>query len=56
LLDLEKLTYLAQVRKESLRVCTPGPFAARLTQEEMVLGTITVPKGNTIKEIKKNYF
>ena len=42
--DLDKLEYLGQVIKESMRIYTPGPFAARLIEEETRLGDFVLPK------------
>lgn len=42
--DLERLVYLTQVIKEAMRVYSPGPFAARLMEEETKLGQYTLPR------------
>ncbi len=46
--DLDRLPYLMQVLKENMRVHTPGPFAARLLDEDLVLGWYTLPQGSTL--------
>jgi len=46
--DLDKLPYLLQVLKESLRVYSPGPFAARILEEELEIGGYVLPKGTTL--------
>ena len=45
--DLDKLVYMGQVVKETMRIYTPGPFAARLVEAESTLGDYTLPSGVT---------
>eukprot|EP01116_Phalansterium_solitarium_P017373 TRINITY_DN4261_c0_g1_i2.p2 TRINITY_DN4261_c0_g1~~TRINITY_DN4261_c0_g1_i2.p2 ORF type:complete len:198 (+),score=64.68 TRINITY_DN4261_c0_g1_i2:980-1573(+) len=46
--DLERLPYTTQVVKESMRLFTPGPFAARLVDEDTPLGDRVLPAGTTL--------
>ncbi len=43
--DLEKLNYMTQVCKEGMRVYSPGPFAARLIEQDTEIGGYTIPRG-----------
>jgi cytochrome P450 len=46
--DLKELTYLDMVLKEAMRLYPPGPYGARETTEDLVLGDYTIPSGTTI--------
>ncbi|GAA2581272.1 cytochrome P450 [Actinomadura fulvescens] len=46
--DLKRLTYLDMVLKEAMRLYPPGPYGARETTEDLVLGDYAVPAGTTI--------
>ena len=44
---MEKFPYLDKVIKESMRVITPGPFAARLLEQDLILSNRYVLKKNS---------
>lgn len=46
--DLKKLTYLDRVLREAMRLYPPGPYGARETTEDIVLGEYDIPAGTTI--------
>jgi cytochrome P450 len=46
--DIENLTYLHQVLKESMRVNTPGPFAARMLDEDLDISGFKLTKGTVL--------
>lgn len=46
--DLKELTYLDSVLRESMRLYPPGPYGARETTEDMIIGEYAVPAGTTV--------
>jgi len=46
--DIDKMTYINQIIKESMRMNTPGPFAARLVDEEVDISGYKLAKGTTL--------
>ncbi|MEU5959389.1 cytochrome P450 [Streptomyces sp. NPDC047525] len=46
--DLRELTLLDMTLKESMRLYPPGPYGARETTEELVLGDYQIPAGATV--------
>jgi cytochrome P450 len=46
--DIKRLTYLEMVLKEAMRLYPPGPYGARETTEDLVIGEYAVPAGTTI--------
>jgi len=46
--NLDKFPYLMQVIKESMRVHTPGPFAARILEEDLEIGGYFFESGSTL--------
>ncbi|GES33592.1 cytochrome P450 [Streptomyces angustmyceticus] len=46
--ELRRLTFLDMVLKESMRLFPPGPYGARETTEDLVLGPYEIPAGTTV--------
>lgn len=46
--DLKQLSYLQMALKESMRLYPPGPYGARESTEDLVLGDYEIPAGTTI--------